>query len=50
MTDNERANCMKLRAESNDMLLCRLCLEYPACVGLSLKRMSDKLQKGNGKE
>ena len=45
MTDEERADCIKLRAESNDILPCRGCPEHPACVGLALKKVSDRLRK-----
>lgn len=47
MTDKERADCIKLRAESNDILPCLGCPEHLACVGLALKKVSDRLQKGN---
>lgn len=50
MDDKKRANCIKLRAESNDILPCRFCPERPACVGLALKKISDRLQKGNDEE
>lgn len=50
MTDEERTDCIKLRAESNDILPCRFCPEHPACVGLALKKVSDRLQKGNDEE
>lgn len=49
MTDEERADCIKLRAESNDISSCLFCPGRSACVGLALKKMSDRLQKGNDK-
>lgn len=49
MTDEERANCIKPRAESNDISPCQFCPGRPACVGLALKKISDRLQKGNDK-
>lgn len=49
MTDEEKADCIKLRAESNDILPCQFCPEHSACVGLALKKISNRLQKGNDK-
>ena len=50
MTDEERTDCIKFRAETNDILPCRFCPEHPACIGLALKKVSDRLKEINEEE
>lgn len=42
--DEDLIKCMS-QTEDSDLILCRICQHYPACVGLSLKRTMEILSK-----
>lgn len=50
MTDKERLDCMHTQEELNKMLVCKICSERPACTGLSMKLISERLRKLEEKE
>ena len=50
MTDKERLDCMHTQEELNKMLVCKICPERPACIGLSMKLISERLRKLEEKE
>ena len=43
-SDEDLIKCMS-QTEESDLILCRVCQHYHACVGLSLKRTMEILSK-----
>lgn len=43
-SDEDLIKCMS-QTEESDLILCRVCQHYPACVGLFLKRTMEILLK-----
>ena len=43
-SDEDLIKCMS-QTEESDLILCRVCQHYPACVGLSRKRTMQILSK-----